>query len=98
MRDPRTVIRRAIVTEKSTALQQTQPRYTFEVARDATKPEIAHAVESLFNVRVAAVRTMNQRGKVRRARFGQVPGRRSGWKKAVVTLVAGESLELFESA
>lgn len=98
MRDPRTVIRRAIVTEKSTALQEGQPRYTFEVAPDAAKPEIAHAVESLFNVRVESVRTMNRRGKMRRARFGQVPGRRPAWKKAIVTLAPGETLELFETA
>lgn len=98
MRDPRTVIRRAIVTEKSTALQEAQPRYTFEVAPNATKREIAHAVETLFNVRVDSVRTMNLRGKVRRVRFGQTPGRRPAWKKAVVTLAAGETLELFESA
>lgn len=98
MRDPRSVIRRAIVTEKSTSLQEAHPRYTFEVASDASKPEIAHAVESLFNVRVDSVRTMNLRGKVRRARFGRIPGRRPGWKKAVVTLAAGESLDLFESS
>jgi large subunit ribosomal protein L23 len=97
MRDPRTVIRRAIVTEKSTSLAESRPRYTFEVARDATKPEIGHAVESLFNVRVESVRTMNQRGKTRRGRLGQTPGRRPNWKKAVVTLAPGESLELFET-
>lgn len=98
MRDPRQVIRRAIVTEKSTAQGETLPRYTFEVARDATKREIANAVESLFNVRVDSVRTQNYRGKERRGRFGRTPGRTPGWKKAVVTLAAGESLELFETA
>ena len=98
MRDPRTVLRRAIVTEKSTALQETGPRYTFEVAPDATKPEIAHAVETLFHVRVVAVRTMNFRGKTRRARFARIVGRRPAWKKAIVTLAPGESLDLVETA
>lgn len=98
MLDPRAVIRRAVVTEKSTAQQEALRLYTFEVTPEATKREIAHAVEALFNVRVESVRTMRYRGKLRRARFARLPGRRPGWKKAVVTLAEGESIPLFETA
>ncbi len=85
------------MTEKSTAQQEGLPRYTFEVAPGASKREIAHAVETLFNVRVGSVRTANFRGKVRRGRSGLTPGRTRSWKKAVVTLAPGETLELIET-
>ncbi|MBI4513226.1 MAG: 50S ribosomal protein L23 [Gemmatimonadetes bacterium] len=98
MLDPREVIRRPIVTEKTTAQQEALRRYAFEVTPEATKREIAHAVESLFSVRVESVRTMRYRGKTRRARFARLPGRRPAWKKAVVTLAEGESIPLFETA
>lgn len=87
------VIVRPIVTEKSTE-QLERNQYAFVVATDANKVRIRQAVESLFDVKVRAVRTMRFRGKQRRV--GRNVGRRAGWKKAVVTLREGESIEIFE--
>ena len=88
------VLRRPLVTEKTNALRETKNDYAFEVATDANKIEIRQAVESLFGVKVKSVRTGIVRGKFRRTRkgFGQKPN----WKKAIVTLRDGESIELFE--
>ena len=94
MRDPRQIIVRPIITEKTTANQMEHNQYAFEVLGDANKHEIRHAVEHLFNVHVAHVRTANQRGKWRRR--GVHVGKRPNWKKAVVTLVEGETIEVFE--
>jgi large subunit ribosomal protein L23 len=94
MRDARQVIVRAIVTEKSSAAQANHNRYTFEVARDASKQEIKHAVERLFNVHVHDVRTASERGKWRRR--GVHAGRRPDWKRAVVKLATGETIGTFE--
>ncbi len=94
MRDPRQVIIRPIITEKSTAQQVDQNQYTFEVARDANKLEIKHAVEHLFSVHVKRVRTMRQRGKWRRR--GAHVGKRPNWKKAIVKLADGETIDIFE--
>ncbi len=91
MRDPRRVIVRQIVTEK-TADQEALQKYTFEVAGDANKHEIKHAVEQLFSVHVKNVRTSNQRGKWRRR--GRFIGKQSNWKKAVVQLAEGETIEI----
>ena len=88
------VIVRPIVTEKSTDLLDRNGKYSFVVARDANKVEIARAVEKLFNVHVREVRTMQYRGKERRV--GRTIGRRASWKKAVVTLREGESIEIFQ--
>ncbi len=71
-----------------------RPKYTFEVAPDATKIEIRKAIEQLFEVKVASVRTMNCRGKDRRV--GQSVGRRPHWKKAIVEVAEGEMIDLFE--
>jgi large subunit ribosomal protein L23 len=94
MRDPRQVIIRPIITEKSTAQQANENRYTFEVARDANKLEIKHAVERLFSVHVKQVRTMRQRGKWRRR--GVHVGKQPNWKKAIVKLAEGETIDMFE--
>ncbi|NIR42465.1 MAG: 50S ribosomal protein L23 [Gemmatimonadetes bacterium] len=94
MRDPREVIVRPIITEKSTAGQAEENRYTFEVLRDAGKVEIKQAVEALFNVHVLKVRTSRQRGKWRRR--GVHVGKRPNWKKAMVQLAEGETIEVFE--
>jgi large subunit ribosomal protein L23 len=93
MREPRQIIIRPMVTEKSTDLQE-QGRHSFVVAKDANKIEIRAAIEKLFEVKVVDVRTMNVRGKVRR--MGRNVGRRPGYKKAIVTLAAGETIDVYE--
>ncbi len=85
------VIRKPIVTEKSTMLSE-HNAVVFEVALDATKPEIKQAVEKLFNVKVKAVNTLRQKGKVKR--FRGRPGRRSDIKKAMVTLEEGNVIDV----
>ena len=91
------VIRRPLITEKSSALKETQDTVCFEVHRQATKPEIKKAVESLFGVKVADVRVANMHGKVKRQ--GRFAGRRPDWKKAFVVLKKGEKMiEFFEQA
>ncbi len=87
------ILRRPIITEKSTALQG-QGKYTFEVAKDANKQQVKRAVEVAFKVEVAKVNVMTMPAKWRG------PGRRRGqtspWKKAVVTLKPGQRIEFFE--
>jgi large subunit ribosomal protein L23 len=91
------VIRRPLITEKTTALKETQRSLCFEVHRDASKPEIKKAVETLFGVKVADVRVANVHGKVKRQ--GRYMGRRSDWKKAYVVLKQGEKMiEFFDRA
>jgi large subunit ribosomal protein L23 len=94
MRSIHQVIVRPLVTEKSTAQLERNGAYTFVVDKDANKIEIAKAVEALFNVKVRDVRTMRYAGKERRV--GKHIGRRASWKKAVVTLRAGDTIEIFE--
>lgn len=89
----RTIVR-PIVTEKSSAAFQDRGEYTFEVHPQATKTEIRSAIESLFGVRVTNVWTSQQRGKPRR--MGGKAGLRPRWKKAIVTLKEGDSIEIFE--
>jgi large subunit ribosomal protein L23 len=90
----RTIVR-PVVTERTSAAYQAQGEYVFEVAPDATKPAIRQAIEKLFGVHVTGVWTMNVRGKTRR--LGRsAPGRRANWKKAIVTLRAGDRIEIFE--
>ena len=91
------VIRRPLITEKSTVLKETQGTLCFEVHRDATKPEIKKAVEQLLGTKVAAVRVSNVHGKVKRQ--GRYVGQRPDWKKAYVVLKKGEKMiEFFEQA
>ncbi len=94
MRDPRQVVIRPIITEKSSAALADENQYTFEVIGDANKHEIKHAVQQLFSVHVRQVRTSHQRGKWRRR--GVHIGKQPNWKKAVVTLAEGETIEVFE--
>ena len=89
----RTIVR-PIVTEQSSAAYQERGEYTFRVASDATKTSIRAAVEQLFGVKVTGVWTSNQRGKARRV--GQDVGRRPHWKKAVVKLRDGDTIDIFE--
>ena len=91
------VIRRPLVTEKTTVAKETIRTLVFEVHRDATKPEIKKAVEKLFSVKVEQVRTANMPGKLRRQ--GRYQGHRPDWKKAYVLLKEGEKMiEFFEQA
>ena len=88
------VIRKPLVTEKSTIARDEKNKYIFEVDRRANKIEIEKAVEKLFKVKVLNVRTMNILGKKKRQ--GRIVGQKSNWKKAVVTLVPGQTIEVFE--
>jgi large subunit ribosomal protein L23 len=94
MRDPRAVLVRPLMTEKSMQQKEEFHTVTFEVALDANKVEIRQAVEKVFNVKVAAVRTASHEGKWKR--MGKFEGRRRSWKKAVVTLQPGHKIELVE--
>ncbi len=89
----RTIVR-PIMTEKTSAAYQDRQEYTFEVASDANKLAIRAAVQKLFGVTVTGVQTMNVRGK--RRRVGQSIGTRANWKKAIVTLKDGDSIDIFE--
>ena len=93
-KDARSIVRKVLITEKGTVLRETQNQYFFEVARDANKIDIKRAVETIFHVKVADVRTMQLRGKVKRQ--GRWVGKRNDWKKAIVTLKPDQKIELFE--
>ncbi|MDA0364333.1 MAG: 50S ribosomal protein L23 [Chloroflexi bacterium] len=92
---PYEVLRRPIVTEKSTMLAG-QGKYVFEVAKHANKPQIQEAVQRAFNVTVTAVNTTIVRGRRKRNRAGRRAGTPPSWKKAIVTLRAGDEIQLFE--
>ena len=108
MRSPEIIIKRPLLTEKGTFLKETggmseedmvapesvSPQLLLEVARDANKIEIKYAVEKLWNVNVLKVRTSVVRGKQKRV--GRYIGRRSNWKRALVTLAPGQKIEFFE--
>ncbi|MET0395885.1 MAG: 50S ribosomal protein L23 [Longimicrobiaceae bacterium] len=94
MRSIHDVIVRPLLTEKSTQQLDAQNAYTFVVDKTANKIEIAYAIEKQFGVKVKAVRTMRYAGKDRRV--GKYVGRRASWKKAVVTLQEGDTIEIFE--
>jgi large subunit ribosomal protein L23 len=88
------IIRAPLITEKMTMLTE-QNQFGFKVAIDSTKPEIAAAVEALFNVKVTSVNTLIQKGKTKR--FKGRPGVRSDVKKAIVTLAPGQSIDFTSS-
>ena len=96
MRDPRDVILRPVVSEKSYGLLD-ESVYTFVVDPTANKIEIRQAVEAIFNVRVAKVNTLNRKGKRKRNRRQFTFGKRPDTKRAIVTLVEGDHIDLFES-
>ena len=91
--EPYQVILRPLITEKATHLAERHNAYTFEVNPLATKTEIKLAVEALFNVKVADVRTQNRRGKTRRYRLKL--GRTKNWKKAIVALTADHRIDFY---
>ena len=97
MSDPRSVILRPVVSEKSYALLD-QGVYTFIVAPDANKIEIRQAVEAIFGVNVVKVNTLNRQGKRKRNRGKATYGKRSDTKRAVVTLATGQSIPIFEGS
>lgn len=90
---PHQVVIRPLVTEKGTHASSKQNAYTFEVNPIATKTQIAAAVAELFNVKVEKVRTQNRKGK--KARYRQIMGTLSDWKKAIVTLDANDKIDFF---
>ena len=94
MYDPRDIILRPVISEKSYDMIE-HNRYTFEVAKTATKPQIADAVTEIFGVTVTSVNTMNVKGKPRRVRVAK--GKTRDWKKAIVTLKEGDSIEFFQA-
>lgn len=91
MNDPRVVIRSPIVTEKSLITRDEKGKYTFQVAAKANKHDVREAVQKLFHVHVTEINIMKVKGK--RKRLGRFEGKRSDWKKAVVTLAKGERIE-----
>jgi large subunit ribosomal protein L23 len=91
--EPYQVVLRPLITEKATHLSERHNAYTFEVNPLATKTEIKRAVEVLFNVKVADVRTQNRRGKSRRYRLKA--GRMRNWKKAIVALSADHRIDFY---
>jgi large subunit ribosomal protein L23 len=96
VKDPRDIILAPIVSEKSYGLIE-QNVYTFRVHPDARKPEIHDAIEAIFGVKVLSVNTLNRKGKKLRARKSNKMGKRPDTKRALVTLAAGDRIELFES-
>jgi large subunit ribosomal protein L23 len=94
MYDPRDIIIRPVISEKSYDMIA-HNRYTFEVAKTASKPQIAQAVTDIFGVTVTSVNTMNVTGKPRRVRIAK--GKTRDWKKAIVTLKEGDTIEFFQA-
>ena len=92
--EPLQLIRRPLISEKSTRIKEATNTVCFEVDRRANKIEIRRAVEKLFGVKVADVRVANRQGKWKR--MGRFLGQRKDWKKAYVRLAPGEKLEFFE--
>ena len=96
MKEGQRIIRKPLVTEKSTQLKDSNNQYTFEVDRKANKIEIQSAIERLFKVKVVDVRTSNVLGKMKR--LGRKYGKRPDWKKAIITLKEGDRIDFFEGA
>jgi large subunit ribosomal protein L23 len=94
MYDPRDIILRPVISEKSYSMIE-HNRYTFEVAKTASKPQISDAVSEIFGVTVTSVNTMNVKGKPRRVRVAK--GKTREWKKAVISLKEGDSIEFFQT-
>ena len=94
MRDPLLIVKSVRLTEKSTALAEKHNQYVLKVVPSATKQELKHAVKQLFQKTAIRVNTMQVAGKLKRRHGGQDLGQRPDWKKAIVTLKAGEKIEL----
>jgi len=96
MRAEDIIKRPLILTEKGNALRETENQYLFEVARNANKTQIRGAVEALWKVSVLKVHTMNVRGRMRR--MGRGHAKTQNWKKAIVSLKDGDSIDFFEGS
>jgi len=94
MRNIYEVLQGPLLTEKGTLLKEKDNKVLFKVSKNANKIEIKNAVESIFKVKVDRVTTMNSKGK--KKRMGKYEGKRSDWKKAIVTLKEGEKLDFIE--
>lgn len=91
--DPIHIVKKPLITEKSTWESNARNRYSFEVATTARKPEIKQAVEALYSVRVTSVSTQTRKGKVSRNRYGVFQA--GNWKRAIVQLHPDDRIELF---
>jgi large subunit ribosomal protein L23 len=94
MRNITQILKKPLITEKGTDMREKDNKVMFAVPKDANKVEIKRAVEEMFNVHVIDVKTMIMKGKAKR--WGMHPYARSDWKKAIVTLKAGESIQFYE--
>ncbi len=88
------IIRRPLITEKTSIQKEVSNQLSFEVDRRANRVEIKKAIESIFKVNVASVRTMHVKGKTKQR--GRITGKRKNWKKAIVKLMPGEHIDFFE--
>lgn len=91
---PFDVLRRPVISEKSTQVKETENTVVLEVSKESTKADIKRAVEAVFKVKVAGIRTVMVRGK--NARMGKFAGKKRNWKKAYVKLGEGDTIEFFE--
>jgi large subunit ribosomal protein L23 len=94
--NPYDIVKRPLITEKTSIQKEDYNQMSFEVDRKANRVEIKRAIENIFNVNVAAVRTMQVKGKTKQR--GRIVGKRRNWKKAVVKLMPGERIDFFEGA
>ncbi len=88
------IIKSPLITEKTTIQKEDSNQVSFKVSRKANRVEIKRAIENIFNVKVAGVRTMQVKGKTKQR--GRIIGKRKDWKKAIVTLIAGERIDFFD--
>lgn len=88
------IIKRPLITEKTSIQKEAANQLSFEVDRRANRVEIKRAIEKIFNVRVSSVKTMQVKGKTKQR--GRIVGKRRDWKKAIVTLLPGERIDFFE--
>ena len=93
---PQEIIKRPLITEKTNIQKEMSNQLSFEVDRRAIRIEIKRAIEDIFKVKVAAVRTLQVTGKIKQR--GRIVGKRRDWKKAIVTLRPGERIDFFEGA
>lgn len=90
------IIKRPLITEKTNLQKELHNQLTFEVDRRANRVQIRKAIENIFDVRVASVRTIQMNGKIKRR--GRFMGKKKDWKKAIVRLMPGERIDFFEGA
>ncbi len=91
---PFDLIRRPLITEKTNIQKESYNQITFEVDRNANRVEIKRAIQDIFNVKVASVKTMQVKGKTKQR--GRIIGKRRDWKKAIVKLMPGERIDFFD--